>query len=100
MWDTQCVSPSPVLLQGPAYGSAQEKNPLPTSSHLSQLVESLQICRTGWPVAEGQPVRYLLFLKAIALGNMAARELTFYDEKGQGETADFNKEMELLLFDM
>ena len=45
-------------------------------------------------------VRYFLFLKAIALGNMAARELTFYDEKGQGETADFNKEMELLLFDM
>ena len=65
MWDTQCVSPSPVLLQGPAYGSAQEKNPLPPSSHLSQLVESLQICRTGWPVAEGQPVRYLLFFSSV-----------------------------------
>ena len=45
-------------------------------------------------------VRYLLFLKSIGLGNMEARELTFYDEKGMGETSDFNKEMELLLFDM
>ena len=45
-------------------------------------------------------IRYLLFLKSIALGNMEARELTYYDEKGEGETADFNKELELLLFDM
>ncbi len=49
---------------------------------------------------EDMNLRILLFLKAIALGNTEARELTFYDEKGQGETADFNKEMELLLFDM
>lgn len=45
-------------------------------------------------------IRYLLFLKSIALGNIEARELTYYDEKGEGETADFNKELELLLFDM
>lgn len=45
-------------------------------------------------------VRYLLLLKAIGLGNMEARELTYYEEKGQGETSDFAKEMELLLFDM
>ena len=45
-------------------------------------------------------IRYLLFLKSIALNNMEARELTYYDEKGEGETADFNKELELLLFDM
>lgn len=45
-------------------------------------------------------IRMLLFLKSIALGNMEARELTFYDEQGEGETADFNKELELLLFDM
>lgn len=45
-------------------------------------------------------VRYLLFLKSVGLGNMEARKLTYYDEKGQGETSDFEKEMELLLFDM
>lgn len=45
-------------------------------------------------------MRYLLFLKSIGLGNMEARELTFYDEKGQGETGNFDKEIELLLFDM
>ena len=45
-------------------------------------------------------IRYLLFLKSIALGNMEARELTIYDEKGRGETSDFEKELELLLFDM
>lgn len=45
-------------------------------------------------------VRYLLFLKSVALGNMEARELTYYEEQGKGETSDFNKEIELLLFDM
>lgn len=45
-------------------------------------------------------IRYLLFFKSIALGNMEARELTFYDEKGKGETSDFSKEIELLVFDM
>lgn len=45
-------------------------------------------------------VRHLLFLKSIALENMEARELTRYSEKGKGETSDFEKEMELLLFDM
>lgn len=45
-------------------------------------------------------IRYLLFLKSIALGNMEARELTRYKESGKGETSDFEKEVELLLFDM
>ena len=49
---------------------------------------------------EDMNVRILLFLKAIGLGNLEARELTYHDEKGEGETADFGKEMELLLFDM
>lgn len=49
---------------------------------------------------EDMNVRYLLFLKSIGLGNTEARELTFYDEKGQGETGCFDKEIELLLFDM
>ena len=45
-------------------------------------------------------LRYLLFLKSVALNNFEARKLTFYEEKGQGETSDFQKEMELLLFDL
>lgn len=45
-------------------------------------------------------IRYLLFLKSIALDNSEAIELTYYDEKGHGETTDFQKEMELLQFDM
>ena len=45
-------------------------------------------------------LRYLLFLKCVALNNFEARELIFYDEKGQGETSDFQKELELLQFDM
>lgn len=45
-------------------------------------------------------LRYLLFLKSIGLGNMEARELTFYDEQGKGESSSFNKEIDLLLFDM
>lgn len=45
-------------------------------------------------------VRQLLFIKSIALHNYEARELTFYEEKGKGETCDFSKEIELLLFDM
>ena len=49
---------------------------------------------------EDMNVRYLLFLKAAALGNMEALKLTYYEEQGQGETSDFGKEMELLLFDM
>ena len=45
-------------------------------------------------------VRYLLFLKSVALDNFEARELTYYDERGHGETTDFQRELELLLFDM
>ncbi len=45
-------------------------------------------------------VRYLIFLKAIALENLDACKLTYYEEKGAGETSDFTKEMEILLFDM
>lgn len=45
-------------------------------------------------------VRYLLFLKSVALDNFEARELTYYGEKGHGETTDLQKELELLEFDM
>ena len=45
-------------------------------------------------------VRYLLFIKSIALDNFEARQLTYYKEKDHGETSDFIKEMDLLLFDM
>lgn len=45
-------------------------------------------------------VRYLLFIKSIALDNFDARELTHYNEQGHGVTSDFDKELELLLFDM
>ncbi len=45
-------------------------------------------------------LRYFLLLKCIALRNFEARKLTFYDEKGKGETSDFEKELELVLFDM
>ena len=45
-------------------------------------------------------VRHLLFLKGVALGNLDACKLTYYEEKGAGETSDFAKELELLLFDM
>ena len=45
-------------------------------------------------------VRYLLFIKSIALDNFEVRELTHYKERGHGETSNFDKELELLLFDM
>ena len=45
-------------------------------------------------------LRYLLLLKSIALNNFEARTLTFNDEKGRGESSDFQKELELLQFDM
>ena len=45
-------------------------------------------------------IRMLLFLKSIALGNLETRDLVFHDNEKEGETADFNKELELLLFDM
>ena len=45
-------------------------------------------------------VRHLLFLKGAALGNLDACKLTYYEKKGFGETSDFAKEIELLLFDM
>ena len=45
-------------------------------------------------------LRYFLFLKAVALRNMEVCDLTFYDGKGEGETGSFEKEIELLLFDM
>ena len=49
---------------------------------------------------EDIPVRYLLFLKAVALGAKEACELTYHKGKSEGETSDFSKEIELLLFDM
>ena len=45
-------------------------------------------------------IRYLLFLKAVALDCFDARKLTYYNEKGHGETTDLNQELALLLFDM
>ncbi len=48
---------------------------------------------------EDMNIRYLLFLKSIALGNDEARQLVF-GERGHGECSDFSKELELLLFDM
>ncbi len=46
-------------------------------------------------------LRYLLFLKSIALKNMEARELKpSSDENKCGEISDLQKELELLLFDM
>ena len=44
-------------------------------------------------------LRYLLFLKSVALDNFEARELTDMGEKN-GEASSFEKELELLLFDM
>ena len=49
---------------------------------------------------EDMNLRYLLFLKAVALGSMDAVRITWYPEKDKGETSDFRKEMKLLLFDM
>ena len=45
-------------------------------------------------------IRQLLFIKGIALDNLEACKLTYYEEEGEGETSDFKKEIELLLFDM
>ncbi len=45
-------------------------------------------------------IRHLLFLKSVALDNYDARKLTYYEEKGHGETTSLKKELELLLFDM
>ena len=44
-------------------------------------------------------LRYLLFIKSVALENFEARELTDMGEKN-GESTSFEKELELLLFDM
>jgi hypothetical protein len=44
-------------------------------------------------------LRYLLFLKSVALDNFEARELTENGDKN-GESSDFEKEMELLMFDL
>ena len=51
---------------------------------------------------ESQPIKIhqLLFLKAYALGNMDARDLTVVDEGLDFCKSDFEKELELLLFDM
>lgn len=51
---------------------------------------------------EGEPVmlHQLLFIKAYALGNTEARYLTVVDEELDSCSSDFEKEMELLLFDM
>ncbi len=45
-------------------------------------------------------LRHLLFIKSVALDNFEALELTHYEEQGHGETTDFEKELELLMFDM
>jgi hypothetical protein len=44
-------------------------------------------------------LRYLLFIKSVALNNFEARELTDMGDKN-GEASSFEKEIELLLFDM
>jgi hypothetical protein len=44
-------------------------------------------------------IRYLIFLKAIGLDCLEVRELTFHGPE-KGESSDFSKELELLLFDM
>ena len=44
-------------------------------------------------------LRYLLFIKSVALDNFESRELTDMGEKN-GESSPFEKEMELLMFDM
>ena len=51
---------------------------------------------------ESEPIKIhqLLFLKAYALGNMDARELTVIDEGLDCCKSNFEKELELLLFDM
>ncbi len=49
---------------------------------------------------EDMSIRYLLLIKAIALGNLEACEVQYYKEKGEGERSDLMKELELLLFDM
>ena len=50
----------------------------------------------------GEPIilHQLLFIKAYALGDLQARELTAMDKWGLCRKTDFEKEMELLLFDM
>ena len=45
-------------------------------------------------------MRVLLFLKAVGLRNTEACVITESREEGSGETSDFAKEIELLLFDM
>ena len=42
----------------------------------------------------------LLYIKAFALSNFEARELLSKDEKKYAKGTSFEKEMELLLFDM
>lgn len=51
---------------------------------------------------EGEPImiHQLLFLKAYALNNLEARELTAVDEWFDCYKSNFKKEIELLLFDM
>ena len=51
---------------------------------------------------ESEPIKIhqLLFLKAYALENTEARELFMVDEELDCQKSDFNKEIELLLFDM
>lgn len=51
---------------------------------------------------ESEPIKLhqLLFLKAYALGNFEARDLTVIDEGLDCCKSDFEKELELLLFDM
>ena len=44
-------------------------------------------------------LRYLLFIKSAALDNFEARELTDMGDKN-GEGSSFEKEIELLMFDM
>ena len=52
------------------------------------------------PKASLSKIHQLLFLKAYALGNMEARDLTVIDEGLDCCKSNFAKEPELLLFDM
>ena len=49
--------------------------------------------------SEDMNIRYLLFIKSIALGNMDALNM-YPEKKGEGPKSDLMKELELLLFDM
>ncbi len=49
---------------------------------------------------EDMNIRHLLLIKSLALGNLDALKMQYFEEKGEGERSDIMKELELLLFDM